>query len=448
MDAPSRGALLDRARRLAWWLLPPLFCVALYWYGLNAWFRDDDFIWLGLRSNVQNWRDLLRALFTPTPHGTFRPLSERAHFLVFGSLFPLDALPFRAWAFLTQFANLALLASITRRLTGSGWTGLLAAVFWTANSNLALAMDWSSAYMQVLCGFFILLAFHLLLRHIETGRQRYYWFQWGVFLAGFLAMETNLVYPALAATYTLLCARRHFRRTLPLFGASLAFVVFHMWYAPKQVAGPYALHLDGVLPFTLATYWRWAWEPRNLAALAGYPEWVGPAGVVLFTVAVLGFTAWSVRRKDRAPLVFLAWFVILLAPVLPLREHVSPYYLTLPTVGLATLLACAVVAACRGGPAWKAVAALVAACYLLIAVPGAWGAVRFDYERTQEARALVFGVVRARELHPRQAILLTGVTDRLFWTAVWDGAFQAAGVSGIYLDQASQSRIAPRPGPG
>lgn len=436
------------ALRVAWWALPPALCLALYWHGLNAWFRDDDFLWLRLRFEAHSWQEVWRALFTPAAHGTFRPLSERAYFLIFGSLFPLDALPFRLCAFLTQFANLVLAASITRRLTGSRWAGLLAPVFWTANSNLATAMTWNSAYMQILCGFFLLLAFHFLLRHIETGRWRYYWYQWAAFLAGLLAMETAVVYPAMAAACTLVCARRHFRRTLPLLAASPAFVVFHMSIAPKQVAGPYALHFDGALAGTLATYWRWTWEPYNLSSLTGYPSWVAPAGTVLFSVLLGAYTLWVVRRRQWLPLVFLAWYFILLAPVLPLRDHRSPYYLTLPAMAMGAFSACAVAAAWRSGRPGKTLAAVATACYLLISTPGAWGAVQWNYERSEDARRLVLGVTRIRQLHPRKAILLTRVSDRLFWTAVWDGGFAAAGVSGIYLDAASQCSVTPRPGRG
>jgi len=46
-------------------------------------------------------------------------------------------------------------------------------------------MAWTSAYMQVLCGFAILLAFHFFLRYIETGKRSWYWLQWLVFLLGF-----------------------------------------------------------------------------------------------------------------------------------------------------------------------------------------------------------------------------------------------------------------------
>lgn len=449
MSQASGGSLptpSQRVLRVAYWLVPPLFCLGLYWYALNSWFREDDFLWLQQHFKVQSWRDLWTVLFAPTAHGTFRPLSERAYFLIFGSLFPLDALPFRIWAFLTQFANLALVASIARRMTGSRLAGFLAPVFWTANSNLAVAMSWNSAYMQLLCGFCLLLAFHFLLRHIETGRRRYYWLQWAVFLAGFAAMETTLVYPALAAAYTLLCARKHFRSTLPLFAASLGFAVFHLVIAPQEASGPYTLYFDSSLPVTLLTYWRWGLEPRNLHLLVGYPAWVGPSVVAFLTLALLGFLVCAVWRRNWLPLVFAAWFVILLGPVLPLREHRSPYYLTLPTLGLALLAACALVTAWRAKPLWRAVGVLSAAAYFLVEAPGAWAAVKWEYQRGEEAEALVWGVLRARELHPGQTILLTGVSHRLFWTTVWDGAFAAAGVGEVYLDPDSAARIQPLPG--
>ena len=144
---------------------------------------------------MHDLRSLWDALFQPRAQGTIRPWSERVFFMGFYALFGLDALPFRVWVFLTQFANLALLASITRRLTGSGAAGLLAAVFWLANSSLAQLMAWTSAYNQILCAFFILLAFHFLLRYIETGQRRYQVFQWCAFLLGFGAQELNVVYP-------------------------------------------------------------------------------------------------------------------------------------------------------------------------------------------------------------------------------------------------------------
>jgi len=425
----------------AYWLLPPLFCLILYWPGLKTWFLDDDFAWLQLRWQVHSWQDLWRALFTPTRHGTFRPLSERAFFLIFGSLSFSDALPFRICAFGTQFVNLALVSSITRRLTGSRLAGFWAPVFWTANSNLVSALIWTSAYMQILCGLVLLLAFHFLLRSIETGKRRYRWLQWVPYLAGFGVMETNLVYPALAASYTWLCAREHFRKTLPLFVPSVAFVIFHMIIAPKRAAGLYSLHFDSALLTTLATYWRWSLEPRNLSIFTRFPGWVGPAGVALFTIALAGFALWALRQKNRLPLVFAFWFLILLAPVLPLREQRSPYYLTLPAMALGMLAASALAAAWQARRGWRIAGALAAGAFLVVFVPCARGATTWDYRRSQEVKTVVLGVVRARELHPRQAILLTGVTDRLFWSALWDGAFKAMQVPYVYVDPDAELHI-------
>src|ERR1035441_8700425 len=131
----------------------------------------------------------------PQAQGTIRPLSERAFFMLGFSLFGLDALPFKMVVFATQFANLALVTSIGARLTGLRWAGFFAAVFWALNSSGIEPLGWSCVYDQVLCGFFLLLAFHFLLRYIETGERRYNLFQWAAFLVGFGALELNVVYP-------------------------------------------------------------------------------------------------------------------------------------------------------------------------------------------------------------------------------------------------------------
>ena len=108
-------------------IIPPLFCVYVYWYALNGWFQDDDFVWLGLLRSVYCARDLFLALFRPTIHGTWRPWSDRAFFLAFRALFGPEALPYHIWIFLTKPANLALLSHIARRLTGLRVAGLLRA---------------------------------------------------------------------------------------------------------------------------------------------------------------------------------------------------------------------------------------------------------------------------------------------------------------------------------
>ncbi|MCL4402848.1 MAG: glycosyltransferase family 39 protein [Acidobacteria bacterium] len=436
---------MKRAQSAAYWITPPLLCLALYWYGLNAWFQADDFAWLRHAHLVNSWHDFWPAMFVPKAQGTIRPWSERGFFLLFYWLFGLDALPFRIWAFLTQFANLALLAAIMRRMTGSRAAGFWAAIFWTVNVSLARVMAWSAAYNQTLCAFFLLAAFYFLLRHLETGRKRDWVMQWVMFLLGFGAQELNVVYPALAAGYTFLYARKHFRRTLPLFVPSIVFTVVHRMVAPPA-AGVYAMHFDGAMLKTLAEYWAWSLGPAGLATMQLLPRWAANTGTIVLTTALLAFVAWSVWQKRWLPLFLLAWYGILIAPMLPLRDHVTDYYIFLPSIGLAMLGSAALVYGWRKAAAWKIGTALLAAVYVVASVPAAWISVVWVHDRSKLVENLVLSVARAAQLHPGKVILLKGVNDALFWSAVLDQPFSLVGADNVYLTP--DGGVTPHPGYG
>jgi len=436
----SSGRTLPAA---AYWLAPPLLCLAIYWRGLLAWFQADDFAWLALRLQVHDWRTLVHALFAPMAQGSIRPLSERGFFLVFESLFGVHALPFRICVFLTQLANLSLVAAIARCLTGSRTAGLWAAILWMVHSSLALPMVWTSAYNQILCGFFMLSAFWFLLRYIETGRRSDCIGQWVMFILGFGALEINVVYPALAALYTYLCARRYFRATSLLFVPSVLFVVIDRLAVPSQQSGLYALHWTGAMARTFVTYCHYMFAPIEVAVwLKGGPDWLL---VITLGGALTGFAMARLRRGDRLPLFCLGWFAIVLAPVLPLRDHVSLYYLSLPTLGLAILGGYALVNAWRSATASRTAAAVLVTAYLAVVVPVDWIAAEWWGQRSWAVERMVLGVAAARQLHPKEAILLDGVDSTLFWSGVFHDPFTTFGVSNVYLTPQSEERIERRP---
>ena len=429
---------MSRLGKAAFWTTPALVCLALYWYGLKTWFFQDDFAWLRLADNVRNGGSLLTALFAPMAQGTVRPLSERAFFIVFYGLFGLDALPFRIWVFLTQIANLALLAAITRRLTGSPLAGVTAALLWISSSTMYVVMTWSSVYNQVLCAFCLLAAFYFLLRYIEAGRTRDYYLQWIPFLLGFGVLEITVVYPVLAAFFTLLCARKFFTRTLPLFIPSVAFGILHLVLIPKPEHGVYGMHFDAVLRSTLWTYWQWALGPAQMAMVVRLAPWLVMGATLVLTVGVAALL-W--RRHSGLPVFFLAWFLITLALVLPLENHLSDYYLTIPSIGLAMLGGWALV------NLWRPAVIACIALYLAASVPTGQISTRASYQRSKEVEKTVLGVARAHQLHGSQVILLEGVDDDLFWNAMRDDAFAVVGAPAVYLTPGSETRIHPNPYP-
>ena len=413
-----------------------LFCLAVHWRGFTAWFRADDFAWMGLTLGVHNFPDLLKALFSPLAEGTIRPLSERAFFMAGYALFGFHALPFRIAIFATQFANLALVRSLGDRLTGVRGAGVAAAIFWTVNISSATALGWVSVYNQVLCAFFLLLAFHFLLRYIETGNGRYNLYQSLAFVAGFGAMELNIVYPALAAVYTLLCARRFFLRTLPLFAVSMVYFVVHHAVSTPDKNPVYALHFTGSMLRTLAKYWAWTVGPLYFWTPAHAPTWLVMAGVALVSAGLLAFAA-----RRRAAYFALAWFVISIAPVLPLRDHITDYYAFVPAIGLCWLGGWALAQTFRSGSRAMYTALALAAVYILMVMPRTLAASDWNYRITRRTRDLVEGLATVGQLHPGKTVLLEGVDTVLFWNAILDHPHRLIPVDRLYLTPNSQRSI-------
>ena len=230
------------------WLLPLAFCYWLHEYALRSWFWSDDFAWLSLHLQLFDFHWFLKTMFEPLAQGTIRPWSERGFFLLFFRLFGLDALPYHGLVMATQFANILLLGWLVRRLGGSIAAAVLAPILWTANTSLVLPMGWASDYNQILCSFFLLLAFALYL----TG---HYWLQFLVFVLGFGALEINIVYPLILLTWLLL-NRKDWKPALPLFAVSIAYYLVHCHFAPGMKDGPYALHFDFSVFRTFFVYWH------------------------------------------------------------------------------------------------------------------------------------------------------------------------------------------------
>ncbi len=316
-------------------------------------------------------------------------------------------------------------------------------MLWIANSKLILVMTWCLAYDYALCGCCLLAAFWLFLRWTDTGARRYYVSMWIVFLLGFGVLESNLVFPLVAAAYAWLCARSHFRNTLPLFVPSIVFVLAHMLLIHAPASGPYRLHFNGSIIGTFAHYWAWDFEPVNLTAFTHLPESVGVAGMLLFSAALLSFTLLQAYRRNFVPVFFLCWFAIVLAPALPLRDNISDIYLALPSVGIAMLGASAFVWAWKKSKLYQGLAVALLVLFLVESVPTDIRGSEWYHQRSLEVEALVETVVAKHAQNPGKVILLTGIDAPLFYASVNQHPFSAFGVNDVFLAPGSEAEISP-----
>jgi hypothetical protein len=190
---------------------------------------------------------------------------------------------------------------------------------------------------------------------------------------------------------------------------------------------------------TFGKYWTWSVGPVFLYSPAISPGWILPVGVLVVTAGLLAFAAVKLKAGRRVAAFCLAWYVIVLAPVLPLRDHMTEYYVFLPVLGLAWLGGWALTEAPR------VPAAVVAALYLFMQLPTTTATTRWNHDISQRVRLLVEGVESAHALHPNQSVLLEGVDSELFWQSIRDKPFRLFGAENVYLAPGSESRIEAHP---
>ncbi len=421
-----------------------LVLLFMYWPVWDVWFRADDFAWLGLRLPIRDTATFLHAMFQPMAQGTVRFLSERAFFLFFSIVFGNDPLPMRVFIFGLQLANVALLHRLSWRLSGSLVTAALVPALWLINPGTVVSMTWLSTWNQLLVVFFLLAA-------LVSFIERRPWLCWLSFLLGFGALEVNIVFPALLLVYVWLYERDRLREVWPFFVPSVLFVALHLFVIPKNRRDPtYQLFFELDMLRRLSRYWKWGLGIWRYVTLLGAPLPWERLGSPALSVLGLGTLAWAAfqagKKKGRLALFGAAWFVGLLLPVLPLRNHFSDYYLASASVGMAMIFGVAVV------ESWefhRAAGALASALVAMMAV-ASWqvSGTTMEWYRSnaQRVERMVRGVVEARRLHPNDLILLDQVDDLLFWDGVVHDPFRLYLVFDVFLTPGSERQIRPSAG--
>lgn len=433
---------MSRAARLAYWLTPALFCVALYWLGLRTWFQQDDFIWLNLRNRILDLPSFLRVMFVPVAQGTFRSLSDRALFVLFSYLFGLRASPYRVFVLLNQILNVVLVRLVTRKLTKSDLAGLLAPLLWLCNIALIIPMSWTAAYSEIQYPTFLLLSFYLFLLYTETGLSKFYWMQWATFLLGFASLELNVVYPAVVGLYAVLFARKCLRSIVPMFGVSFLFALFEKSLSRRIGNSYYDMDFHAAsLVSTFGQHWSILLGISAYGEPAGWPDWLVLLAMAVLTAAIIMFTAWQTRKGQLLPLFCVGWFLIVLAPFLPFHNHVIQYYPAIPAIGMAMFGAYGLFLARKRGWVTAVLAGALALLYVVPSVSVISAGMKYYFDRSVRVRSLVLNVAYQKRAHPGKTILIQNVDEDLFWSGIYYLPFKLFGWNDILLTPESRAHI-------
>jgi hypothetical protein len=331
--APARRRPSPVPQPPAWLVvaLPPLAAAIVHGAGVFGFFAADDLEFIARARGL-----------SAAPWGWARPLPGELRWRALTAWFGVQPFPHLLLAWLLHAAS-ALLVARVALLAGLGrWSALVAGVLAGATAVAYTSTHWASGLGEVMAAAFALLT---LVLHLECRRRTRPALAW---LAGLSALatvaskESALLLPlAVWALDRLGLGRGEGRgalREIGLLGGLAAAGAITAWLVAPHLAGE--AYAFGASPLVwlenFLTYC--AWIVRVLDPVRDRSATLQPALVPwgLAVIAGWGWAAWSERRAGVRPVTAgLAWFVLMLAPVIPLAHHTYLYYLVAPFAGVA-----------------------------------------------------------------------------------------------------------------
>ncbi len=290
--------------------------------GLGFPFSLDDYTFLYQVSGLE-----------PAPFALRRWLAVHGWYEIWYRCFGPDPRVWHAGSFALHVANALWVYALARRFRAPQSAAWIACGLFAASPLAFTVLYWAAGIQEISRCFFVLAAAWFGGR---SGRER--WVAVPLFVAAMLCKESVLAAPLALA---LLWGRRGRVLAGAMFAAGIA-VFFaaglHHRMLDANLESPYATGYGSTLWVNLATLWVWflsPWRP--------YPDRLASpqTALVLPAIAAAGalvvYLAFTRGRHARAVGLACAWFVALLLPVLPLRQHTYAYYDYQPQVGFLIL---------------------------------------------------------------------------------------------------------------
>jgi len=349
-------------RIFLFWAIIANIALALYLYKFvfSFYFFQDDWFDLNI-TRVTSVSDYLNFFKFRDNFIAWRPLALQNFFFLLQSIFGLNAFAYRILNFAILAFTYLLVVKAAYLFTGNKIAGLLAGGLWITSS--IHFMNLAQINYNLIGTLFYTAAF------IGFLKARYV-FSFVLFLLALGSFELAVTWPALTAFYCWYIketrAKTVAKKLFPYLLAAAIYMVARQIYVnpPKITEYEIAFNFDSIKAF----FWYILWTfnvpeefkkqiAKNLIIFEGiflrdywllvFKSFVGVTAFVLLA-AVLPF--YKLVRNHRfnsqtAKLVVfgLVWFLTAISPVLLLPNHNFIMYLTLPSIGIFTAIACLLV---------------------------------------------------------------------------------------------------------
>jgi hypothetical protein len=206
-----------------------------------------------------------------------------------------------------------------------------------------------------------------------------------------------------------------------MFLVSIAYAIWHRVIGQSLSGGVYSMdyHPQNLL-WVLGQYLWLAVSASPTARLLELPQEPFNACSIAVLIAIATCIGYLLWKRRWLAVFFAGWYLITVGPYLPLTNHISDYYLTVPAIGLAMLggWGVALLQQARLGVRLLAVMAVLA-----FVGPCLWQARTLSHwysSKSRRVRDMVRGAAAAHARYPNRAIILHGVDDDLFWYGLYD----------------------------
>ncbi len=334
--------MLPRIKNLLPLILIFLSSAILFYPSLNYYFFQDDWF-------VLNWvknSNLLGLFKFRTDIIYWRPISMPLFFKLNLSLFGLNPLGFHAMAFLIFFLLTSVVFYLFKSFIKDTKISFIIAFLYATWSIHFISLSWLSTTSYILGPLFEIISFIFFFR-------KNYFLSIAAFILAIASSELAIVLPLLFLIWDLMInGRNRFKYILPFLAIDFIYLVLRFYIFPIPIGGNYQLSPSGVIN-NIIWYFGWALGlPESLKDLVfiRHPSeslrvliqfWrVTIPSALLFLLIVHRLTL-NFRQNSKDYLFGAAWFLVSISPVVALKDHSYPMYLSFAGLGLLFILSTA-----------------------------------------------------------------------------------------------------------